>query len=292
MNKGFFDRDSPDFAARRAEARKLLDELDPAMQGAALPADPSRLAWFEAVYALAKGDPARVPWANLAPHPLTQAFVAAHAAGLKGLRVLDVGCGLGDNAECFAAAGAQVTAFDLVGAAVDWARQRFPASRVTYTQADLFALPDGWRQAFDLVHECYTLQALSPALLPQALAALKSHTGAGRKTSHHRPSEGRGLRNQRPALAAAAVDLRGSQAPRPRGFVRRGHSGGPGRGVAALARPAPPRRGFLGQRDGGRSAFSTRPQKLTHSSHCHAWSWIPSNSKACCVCAYWRTHAD
>lgn len=174
MNKGFFDRNSPDFAVRRAEARKVLDEIDPAMQGAALPADPSRLAWFEAVYALAKGDPACVPWANLAPHPLTRAFVAAHAAGLKGLRVLDVGCGLGDNAECFAAAGAQVTAFDLVGAVVDWARQRFPASRVTYRQADLFALPDGWWEAFDLVHECYTLQALPPELLPQALAALKS----------------------------------------------------------------------------------------------------------------------
>jgi SAM-dependent methyltransferase len=61
------------------------------------------------------------------------------------------------------------------------AKQRFPATKVTYAQGDLFALPDAWHQNFDLVHECYTLQALSPALLPQALAALKSTLAPGGK---------------------------------------------------------------------------------------------------------------
>jgi hypothetical protein len=84
LDKGFFDRASPDFAARRAEARKLLDALDPAMQASTLPGDRLRQAWFEAVYALAEGDPARVPWANLAPRPLTQAWVAAHANEIAG----------------------------------------------------------------------------------------------------------------------------------------------------------------------------------------------------------------
>ena len=136
MDKPSFDRASPEFAARRAEARKRLDALDPAMAGgSSLPGDPLRRAWFEAVYALAERDPARVPWANLAPHPLTQDWVAAHAKELAGVRVLDVGRGLGDNAECFAKAGAAVTAFDLVGAAIAWAKQRFPESKVPMCKA-------------------------------------------------------------------------------------------------------------------------------------------------------------
>jgi len=98
-----------------------------------------------------------------------------------GQTILDVGCGLGDNAQCFAAAGARVTAFDFVSEAVQWAKQRFPATKVTYAQGDLFALPEDWRQNFDLVHECYTLQALSSELIPQALAALKSALAPGGK---------------------------------------------------------------------------------------------------------------
>ncbi|WP_245257476.1 class I SAM-dependent methyltransferase [Methylocapsa acidiphila] len=171
------DPASPQFAARRAKAREELDAIDPAKNPELLnaaPADPLRRDWFEAVYRLAQNDPARVPWANLAPHPLTKAWVGAQAKGVSGLRALDVGCGLGDNAECLAAAGAKVTAFDLVPAAVEWARTRFPRTEVEYQGADLFALPNAWRGAFDLVHECYTLQALSAPLLPQALAALAS----------------------------------------------------------------------------------------------------------------------
>jgi SAM-dependent methyltransferase len=171
-------RHDPGFLERRAKARAELDALDPAKDGAPDP-DPLRRAWFEGVYARAGDDAARVPWANLAPHPLSKAFVDFQLRGLDGLRVLDVGCGLGDNAEYFDAAGANVTAFDLVDEAVAWARRRFPQSKVAYCTADLFAAPDGWRGAFDLVHECYTLQALAPALLPNALAALASLLAPG-----------------------------------------------------------------------------------------------------------------
>ena len=174
------DPASSEFQARRAEARKIIDAIDPAMQGV-MAADSKRQEWFETVYSKAEDDPARVPWANLSAHPLTSAFVEGQIRGITGLRVLDIGCGLGDNAECFAAAGAKVTAFDFVAQAVEWAKRRFPQSKVDYCTADLFALPDEWRGGFDLVHECYTLQAISQPLIPQALGILASLLAPGGK---------------------------------------------------------------------------------------------------------------
>ena len=176
------DPASPEFAARRAEARAALDAIDPAKNSeleGGTPNDPLRRDWFEAVYARAENDPARVPWANLAPHPLTKSWVGLQARGIGGLRVLDVGCGLGDNAEFFSAAGADVTAFDFVADAIHWAKRRFQGTTVDYRTCDLFAPPDAWRHSFDLVHECYTLQALSVPLLPKALAALRSLLAPG-----------------------------------------------------------------------------------------------------------------
>jgi cyclopropane fatty-acyl-phospholipid synthase-like methyltransferase len=167
-----FDPASPEFQARRAEARKRLDAIDPAKRGGNV--DPKRRDWFEAVYTEAGDDPARVPWANLVAHPLTQSFVTSQLRALDGLRVLDIGCGLGDNAECFAAAGANVTAFDFVADAITWAKRRFPQTKVDYRSADLFALPPEWQGEFDLVHECYTLQALSTPMIPRAFAVFRS----------------------------------------------------------------------------------------------------------------------
>lgn len=173
------DPSSPEFQARRAEARKALDAIDPAKRGET---DASkRQDWFEEVYARAKDDPACVPWANLTAHPLTAAFVKGQIRGIDGLNVLDVGCGLGDNAECFAAAGAQVTGFDFVADAIAWAKRRFPQTRVDYRTADLFALPQEWQGKFDLVHECYTLQAISAPLIGQALGILRGLLAPNRR---------------------------------------------------------------------------------------------------------------
>lgn len=166
-----------DFADRRARARARLDAIDPHKRPGGAQADPFRREWFESVYELAGDDPAGVPWAGLAPHPLLAQWLAGRS--LAGLRALDVGCGLGDNAEALAAAGATVTAFDLSPRAIAWAQRRFPHGAVDWRAADLFRAPAEWRGAFDLVHELYTLQALPETLLPDAARALASFVAPG-----------------------------------------------------------------------------------------------------------------
>lgn len=163
------------FEERRKAAREKLDAIDPAKAPGG--GDPFRRDWFNAVYDLAADDPAAVPWAGLAPHPLLAQWLDGRS--LEGRRALDVGCGLGDNAEALAAAGAAVTAFDLAPGAINWAKRRFRESPVTYLAADLFEAPSQWRGAFDLVHELYTLQALPASLLPQAARALASFVAPG-----------------------------------------------------------------------------------------------------------------
>jgi len=66
-----------------------------------------------------------------------------------------------------------VTAFDVAPSAVAEARRRFPKSRVDYRVADLLALPRDFEGAFDLVVECYTLQALPPEARARAVEALQ-----------------------------------------------------------------------------------------------------------------------
>jgi SAM-dependent methyltransferase len=164
--------DDPDFAARRSAARKRLDAI-----GDAGASDPYRRGWFEEVYKLAGDDPAQVPWADLAPHPLLADWLGQAPAPRSGARALDVGSGLGDNAAAIAAKGWRVTGFDLSRIAVMWAAKRFPT--LDFVAADLFAPPAEWSAAFDLVHECYTLQALPPGVRADAMAAMTRFIAPG-----------------------------------------------------------------------------------------------------------------
>ena len=71
----------------------------------------------------------------------------------RGLRVLEIGCGCGSEAERFARAGADYTAVDLTNAAVSLTRRRFQLANLEgrFVQGDAESLPfpDG---SFDLVY--------------------------------------------------------------------------------------------------------------------------------------------
>lgn len=166
------DPDHPEFAARRLAARARLDAIDDA--GAS---DPYRRDWFNAVYQTAGDDPAQIPWADLSVHPLLGEWLSNIPSPASGARALDVGCGLGDNANALAAKGWQTTGFDLSPLAARWATSRFP--NVSFLAADLFKPPADWQRAFDLVHECYTLQALPDVIRAEAMATIASFVKPG-----------------------------------------------------------------------------------------------------------------
>jgi len=161
------------FLARRDAARERIDRLTGAEGGDAQ----DRQTWFRAVYREAGGDPAAVPWADLAPKQALVDWLSENPG--NGASALDVACGLGDNAEALAGAGYRTTAFDLAPEAIDWARRRFSSSMVDYRAADLFAHPEDWTGKFDLVHECYTLQALKDPMRRDAIGVLAGLVAPG-----------------------------------------------------------------------------------------------------------------
>jgi 2-polyprenyl-3-methyl-5-hydroxy-6-metoxy-1,4-benzoquinol methylase len=125
--------------------------------------------WFETLYLEAQGNIDAIPWADRGINICLVDWIKASNLNFQNLRVLVVGCGLGDDAEYLAQLGAKVTAFDLSKTAIDWCHQRFPASDVNYQAVDLFTAPSEWKFNFDLVIEIYTIQALPANIRPTAI---------------------------------------------------------------------------------------------------------------------------
>src|SRR6185295_8490123 len=95
--------------------------------------------WFEDLYREADAGTTVVPWADLVPNPHLVEWLDTAPAS-RG-RVLDVGTGLGDNAEELARRGYSVVAFDVAATAIERARERFPQSTVEYCVANLLEPP-------------------------------------------------------------------------------------------------------------------------------------------------------
>lgn len=138
---------------------------------------------FDDVYARCRdADPAAVPWANGKPHPMFGSWLEqelGRGADRTAQRALVVGAGLGDDANALTSLGCQVTAFDYSPHAVAWARERFPDAPIDWHVADLFALPDPWRQAFDIVVEVHTIQALPVTRRQETIRAITHTLAAG-----------------------------------------------------------------------------------------------------------------
>ena len=155
-----------DFAARRQKARVEINRIDADV----IHSEPERGKFFNAVYDRAGADAAQIPWADMAPKPQLANWLSGNQG--NGKTAIDIACGLGDNAEAISEAGYVTTAFDLANTAIEWAKQRFPDTKVNYQTGNLFEPTAEWAEGFDVVNECYTLQALPPVMLAKSTQAI------------------------------------------------------------------------------------------------------------------------
>ena len=134
--------------------------------------------WFEQLYAAGESGHTTMPFDRAGPHPLLVDWADNCQLAGHERRAIVVGCGLGADAEYIAGRGFNTVAFDISETAIRVARRRHPASTVDYQVADLLNPPPHWQDAFNLVIEIITVQALPDPPRHQAIANVSRLVGA------------------------------------------------------------------------------------------------------------------
>lgn len=136
--------------------------------------DPSELARFDAI-AARWWDPHGEMGALHVINPLRTRYIEQVAGGLRGKRVVDIGCGAGLLAEAMAARGAAVLGIDLAPEVLEAARRHLEGSQldVEYRSIAAEALADERPASFDLVTCLEMLEHVpDPAAVVAACAKL------------------------------------------------------------------------------------------------------------------------
>jgi len=133
--------------------------------------------WFDRLYSAGEAGEVSMPWERDEPHPLLREWAKTRPVDGAGKRAVVVGCGLGADAAFLAELGFDTVGFDVSPTAVRLAGQRHRS--VQFEVADLLALPDEWRSAFDLVVEIFTLQALPDPPRSQAIPSVAGLVAPG-----------------------------------------------------------------------------------------------------------------
>ena len=136
-------------------------------------------AWFDQLYGAGAAGDISMPWDRDEPYAQLRQWAEDSALDATGKRAVVVGCGLGADAEYLSGRGFSTTAFDISPTAIEIARSRHPGTKVDYRVADLLALPEEYRRAFDLVVEIFTIQALPDPPRAAAIAAVASLVATG-----------------------------------------------------------------------------------------------------------------